>query len=325
MTVEKYIVHLITSPVGNSCVKAGDVLEVSHDHVTRLLNKSSYTGKDLFDKAIVHLASAGGTVSVDDSVIDKPYSNLESNDLVGRFWSGKHHQVVKGVNLVTLVYTDKDGYCLPVNFRLYDPHDRLSKHDLMQEMVREVLDWGLSPAWITADAWYASIGNLKFFRGLELSFQVGVQSDRIVSTEPGVYEQVGQIRDIPDDGLYTHLKKFGFVKVFRTVGPDGDARHYIVHRPDTDALQSMKRQTFKAIKKIHWNVEKLFRAMKQACNLERFFVRKAQAVNNHVFCALRAFQRIYAWQKDGLVPSIYAVQKVIFLKAQRDFIQSMAA
>jgi len=65
--------------------------------------------------------------------------------------------------------------------------------------------------------------------------------------------------------------------------------------------------------------------MKQACNLERFFVRKAQAVNNHVFCALRAFQRIYAWQKDGLVPSIYAVQKVIFLKAQCDFIQSMAA
>jgi len=60
----------------------------------RLLNRSSYTGKDLFDKAIVHLDSAGGTVSLDDSVIDKPYSNLESNDLVGRFWSGKHQHVV---------------------------------------------------------------------------------------------------------------------------------------------------------------------------------------------------------------------------------------
>ncbi len=69
-----------------------------------------------------------------------------------------------------------------------------------------------------------------------------------------------------------------------------------------------------AIKTIHRNVEKLFRTMKQLCNLERFFVRKAQVVNNHVFCALRAFRPIRAWHKDELAPSIYAVQRVTFLK-----------
>ncbi len=44
-------------------------------------------------------------------------------DLVGRFWSGKHHRVAKGVNLITLVHTDTDGYCLPINFRLYNPNE----------------------------------------------------------------------------------------------------------------------------------------------------------------------------------------------------------
>lgn len=33
MGIEEYIAHLISSPNGNSCVKAGEVLEVSHDQV----------------------------------------------------------------------------------------------------------------------------------------------------------------------------------------------------------------------------------------------------------------------------------------------------
>jgi hypothetical protein len=38
--------------------------------------------------------------------------------LVNYFWSGKHGRAVKGVCLVTLLYTDPNGVCLPVNFRL---------------------------------------------------------------------------------------------------------------------------------------------------------------------------------------------------------------
>ncbi|WP_274382490.1 hypothetical protein [Piscirickettsia salmonis] len=38
-------------------------------------------------------------------VIDKPYSNAEKTDLIGFFYSGKHHCVVKGVNVITLYYT----------------------------------------------------------------------------------------------------------------------------------------------------------------------------------------------------------------------------
>ena len=41
-----------------------------------------------------------GTLGVDDSVLDKSYSY--SMSLVSYVWSGKHHRVVKGVNLVTL-------------------------------------------------------------------------------------------------------------------------------------------------------------------------------------------------------------------------------
>ena len=45
-------------------------------------------------------------VSIDDTVLDKPYS--QHMDLVSYFWSGKHHRSVKGINLITLYATDQN-------------------------------------------------------------------------------------------------------------------------------------------------------------------------------------------------------------------------
>ena len=44
-------------------------------------------------------------VSVDDSVLDKPYS--QHMELVSYFWSSKPHRVVKGLNLIMLYYIAK--------------------------------------------------------------------------------------------------------------------------------------------------------------------------------------------------------------------------
>ena len=325
MEIELYIAQLLSTPSGNSCVRAAEVLKVSHDKVNRLLNEGAYTGKDLFDKAAPNLVLEGGQLSLDDSVADKPYSDPESNPLVAKHWSGKHHKPVLGVCLVTLLYTDTRGMSLPVNFKIFNPHDVFSKHDLLQQMVREVFQWGLRPRWFSADSWYSSIENLKFLRNQEVGFLVGLKSNRTVSTQPGRYEQVGEIGDIPEDGLVTHLKGFDFVKVFRTVAPDGDVRHYAVYEANPRQRSRINREVFKQVKELHWHIEQMFRTIKQVCSLESFFVRTVRAVNTHVFCVLRAFQRLACWTKDGLIPSPYAIRKIIYLHAQRSFIGTVVA
>jgi hypothetical protein len=91
---------------------------ISHDSVNRFLQREAYTPQDLFQEVKSHLNFQGCTLSVDDSVLDKPYSHKMA--LVGHFWSGKHHRVVKGINLITLYYTDLQGQHQPVNYRIYD-------------------------------------------------------------------------------------------------------------------------------------------------------------------------------------------------------------
>ena len=113
-------------------------MNISHDSVNRFLLREDDTPHDLFNEIRPDLHLKGSTVSVDDSVLDKPYHHLTA--FVGHFWSGKHHGVVKGINLITLYYTDPQGQHQPVNYRIYDKAENKTKNDYFQEM-RVVKCW----------------------------------------------------------------------------------------------------------------------------------------------------------------------------------------
>jgi hypothetical protein len=146
-TVEHYTAFLLAEPRGAGCVRLAEVSggAFAHDAANRFLNREDFSGKDLFEEARPLLELEGGLLSVDDTVLDKPYSQEGKTELVGYFWSGKHGRAVKGLCLVTLLYTVANGVCLPVNFRVVDKAEGKTKNELFREMVEEVLGWGLKP------------------------------------------------------------------------------------------------------------------------------------------------------------------------------------
>ena len=97
-----YIGFLLSEPKAVSCCRLAEVMTISHDSVNRFLQRESYTPRDLFNETKAMLNLKGATLSVDDSVLDKPSSQYMA--WVGYFWSGKHHATVKGINLITLYY-----------------------------------------------------------------------------------------------------------------------------------------------------------------------------------------------------------------------------
>jgi len=324
MEAASYIAYLLSEPRKVSCVKASEVLEVSHDEINRFLLSNDFTGKELFEAVKAGVCLEGGTLSADDSVLDKPFTDLESTELVGFFWSGRHHRTVKGINLIALFYTDPSGLRFPVNFRVYRHREGKSKHDYFQQMVKECYEWGLRPAWVSADSWYASVENLKFLRDKEVGFLIGLEANGIVSTQPGSYEQVGQIEAFPEQGLFTHLKGFDFVKVFRTVDKEARVRHYAMYLPDREACREISREKFEQVKAQHWHVEEFFRTVKQQCHAQDFFVRNTRAIKSHLFCVLRAFQRLVWMSQDKIIENVYALQRKLFLQVQREFINDFA-
>jgi hypothetical protein len=231
-TLEHYTAFLLAEPQSAGCVRLAEVTggEFAHDAANRFLNREEFSGRDLFEEARPLLNLEGGTLSVDDTVLDKPYRQEGKTELVGYFWSGKHNRAVKGVCLVTLLYTDPQGVSLPVNFRLVDKAEGKTKNELFREMVSEVLGWGLRPALVSSDSWYSGLENLKFLRKEGLGFLIGLEKNRIVSEREQEYVPVEALA-LSDSGKVVHLRKFGFVTVFRTLDKNHEPRHYAQYDP----------------------------------------------------------------------------------------------
>ena len=92
--------------------------QVSHDQITRLLNKEQFTGADLWKVVKPHMRciqSDAGLLVIDDTIEEKPYS--DESELICWHYDHVTDRTVKGVNLVSALYHSQD-VCLPVDFEL---------------------------------------------------------------------------------------------------------------------------------------------------------------------------------------------------------------
>lgn len=203
-------------------------------------------------------------------------------------------------------------------------------------MIDEVISWGIEAANITTDSWYSSKQNLKFFRDKELNFGVGLAKNRLVRSDKGKYVRINSL-DIPEDGLIVELKGFGQVKVFERVfkkrmrpraavrrkgtrTKHGTTHYYALFLTDKKELEETNRQDFRALFAKHWGIEVYHRALKQICNLNKFFVRKISAICTHIFCSLRAFCQLELMRVSEIVENWYEVQRNLYIEVARKFI-----
>ena len=311
-TLPIYMGFLMTEPHSISCTQLADTYNISHDSVNRFLEREDYTPQDLYEEAIQHIKNHKLIVSVDDTVLDKPYS--QHMDLVGYFWSGKHHKSVKGINLITLHATDQTGQNIPINFRIYDKSENKTKNDYFMDMLHEVIDWGANIRLITGDSWYSSTANLKTIRKHGIRFMFGIDSNRKVSPEKGQWYQIRLLPKL-EQGQTVWLKDFGFVQLFKTQLKE-QQRFYIVHQED----DSLAFEDFHELHASHWQIEQYHRVIKQVCHIEKFQVRRSKLILNHIFSALMAYVEIQKKQFKQVFENVYRWQKELFRPIIKNFI-----
>ena len=105
--------------------------------------------------------------------------------------------------MVRLFYTDVNGVCLPVNYRIYDKSLDKTKNDYLSEMLTEVISCGLKPRLVTGDTWYSGLVNLKHVRKNGLNFFFGIEKDYLISLEKGSYIKVSDMSEYPKKGVLT--------------------------------------------------------------------------------------------------------------------------
>jgi putative transposase len=310
-----YIQFLIAAQRVFTCTEAAacqpeQVQPPAHDAFTRLLSRQPPDTAALWQEVKPLVQRSAGALILDDSTLDKPYARQMA--LVTRHWSGKHHRVVRGINLISLVWTNGDTV-LPCDFRLYDkPLGGLNKNEHARAMLAAAHERGFQPAVVAFDGWYASLANLKTIRGYGWHWFTRFKSNRLVNPDDTGNVPLATL-EIPAQGREVHLKGYGFVRVFRTVAPDGDAEYWATSDlAMTEAERAeWARQAF--------GIEVYHRGIKQCCGIEKCQAQLEAAQRGHIQLALRAFVRLEAhWLQTGV--SWYAAKANIIRTALREYL-----
>ncbi len=310
-----YIAYQIASPARYTCTEAARCQPKveqapAHDAFTRLWQRQPADTADLGQEAQQLIPSQGGILVVDDTTLDKPYAR--KIELVTWHWSGKHHRVVQGINLVSLLWTEGTAR-IPCDFRVYDKPVR-GGHHIAQVFILGFAAHarGLQPEYVLCDSGYSSLDNLKHLRQLGWAWLTRLKSNRQVNPDRSGNVAIRDL-EIPPQGRQVHLRGYGFVRVFRTVADNGRAAYWA----SSDLNLTPARRQELALQA--WAIEDYHRGLKQCCGVERAQVRSARAQIAHIGFALRAFLRLeYYRLRTGL--SWYAVKAAIVRSAVRRYL-----
>ncbi len=289
ITDEDYINFIIATPRDVTATEAGRVQPESkdapaHDAFTRLLARLEPDAATLWQEASTQIDLNTGILVLDDSTLEKPYS--QRNALVYRHWSGKQKEVVNGINLITLLWTD-GVRCVPVDYRLFDKDtDGKTKNDHFAEMLLVAFERGFNPELVCFDSWYSSIENLKLCRALGWHFLTRLKGNRRIRVRQGSLQAISDAGLCGGDGTHLWLKGFGEIKVFRVRAIDGTSEYWATSQ------RAMTEDERKIQAKSAWRIEMYHRALKQQCLIERAQCRRRRPVINHVGLCIRAFVRL---------------------------------
>ena len=301
---EDYINFLLASQGRFTCTEAARsqpeerLRRPSHDAFTRLLVRTPQDTGALWMEAETIVSRQSGVLVLDDTTLDKPYS--KRIPLVTDHWSGKHHRVVRGINLITLLWTD-GAKLVPTDYRIYDkPFGGKTKNEHFRDMLYAAAEErGFNPDYAVFDSWYTGLDNLKQLRGMNWRWFTRLKENRLVTTTTTTiivvdtdgsagFKAVSGI-EIPRQGRVVQLKGYGPIKVFRTVrDSDGMVQYWA-----TDDLE-MDAEKRDELESMGWGIEVYHRGIKQCCGIEKAQTRTERSQRAHVLLSLRAFLRLEA-------------------------------
>lgn len=274
----------------------------AHDAYTRLLQRMPPDSQALWVEVEPFVQKERGVLVIDDSTLDKPYA--EKMELVTSHWSGKHGRVVMGINLISMLWTENQAR-LPCDFRIYNKvEDGLTKNDHFRAMVDEAKERGFAPELVAFDSWYSGLDNLKLVRDHGWRWLTQLKKNRLVNTDGTGNRPISKWL-IPQHGLKTHLKGYGWIKVFKTVAKNGDFEYWATN----DLEMSLEQCAFFALDA--WQIEVYHQGLKQNTGIERGQFRLATSQSNHIALAIRGFLRLEVYRLKTNTTWFEAKQAII--------------
>lgn len=307
--------------------------QLSHDQVTRLLNCEPKNSADLWKvvKPLVRtIESVEGTISIDDSISEKPYT--DENDLIAWHWSHSFERHVKGLEFLTAYYNVGD-VSLPIAFDLVEKTEAyldpktgqakrrspLSKNQRYLMLLRVAVHNQVLFRYVLNDVWFASAKNMKYVKlELQKDFIMPLKSNRKVALS-ATDKQKGRYRAVETLALPAGttreiwLEDVPFaVLLIKQVFTNDDGSTGVRYLVTSDLTLDYDRIT-KLFQK-RWGIEVYHKSLKQNASLEKSPTRTETTQRNHLFASLCAYVKMERL-KIKTRQSHFALKSKLYLSA----------
>ena len=284
----------------------------SHDTWRRELINLQEPQNLLWERVKKFVQPKKGYLIADDTILDKPFG--KTIECVGFHRSGKHKRVVRGICLVTLLWSDGKR-SFPIDFRIYHNDDGIFKNEHLRDMLRTAKQRGFSPRFTMFDSWYSSNETLRLLKKWKWLYMVGIKSNRCLEYSVGRIQKIKTSLSrffISKTGLLCSLRGLGLHRCFsRRSSPPG-TRYWCTNHTQ------MSRADWKELNRISFSIETYHRSLKQHCLVERCQSRRRDIQSAYIALCLCAFVKMEV-SRHSQSMTLYEYHRIFF----RDIIKRL--
>lgn len=286
--------------------------EISHDKVTRFLNKEEFDSKDLWkyvkDRVGKYQQESGGILIIDDSIEEKPYT--DENEIVCWHFAHDKGRNVKGINIISCLVRYGD-VSLPISYDIVRKDvesskegtkkvkktSSVTKNERFRALLEQAVKNRVNFEYVLADTWFCSKENMLMIHyNLEKKFILGIKSNRLVALSTPEqskeqYQNLDSLQLKDNESRKVWLKDIPFEvvivkKVFKNEdGTEGTL--YLVSNDlgkDTDSLYSIYQK--------RWRIEEYHKSIKQNVSLEKSPTKIERSQKNHIFASIIGYCKL---------------------------------
>lgn len=312
--LDLYSDYLIAQNQYATATGLSDLLEgrISHDKVTKFLNKRETSSKDLWQyikPEIRKIAQeTGGVLILDDTIEEKTYT--DENEIVCWHYSHAKGRHVKGINLLSCLvrYGDialpiayepvcKDVLFSDVETRKVKRKSPISKNEIFRSIISQAITNGVKFDYVLADNWFGAKKNMEFIHyDMKKKFIIGIKANRLIALseeerKKGQYQNLNALLFKDGEKRIIWLKDVSFpvaliTKIFKN--EDGSTGTlYLV----TNDLESSADRIYEIYQK-RWRIEEYHKSIKQNASLEKSPTKVARSQKNHIFASIVAYCKL---------------------------------
>jgi hypothetical protein len=286
--------------------------ELSHDQITRFLNRNDYGSKDLWQyvKTDVrrHEQAKGGVLIIDDAIEEKPYT--DENEIISWHFSHAKGRCVKGVNILSCLVRyaeialpigyeviNKDLHFCDVKTRKEKRQASTTKNQHFRALIKQAALNQVSFDYVLADNWFGAKDNMECIHyELNKFFIFGIKSNRLIAfseeeRKNGQYHNLNRLNFKDEEKTIVWLKDLAFpVALVTKIFKNEDGSIGILHIVTND-LNSDADRIYEIYQK-RWRIEEYHKSIKQNASLEKSPTKVVRSQKNHIFASIVSFCKL---------------------------------